>query len=603
MPPSPATPLPTLARRCWPARWPPWTLRSGAASADGSRLALLLDAPSAVPFHRRDGYALVLTVRDPDAAAEGGAFLGQDRVRSEWVRLQRADANYGLGGLWWSGDALCHHLQLGRSLDLAPPHYGYPCDEATRLVADRSGAMPEGATRLAASTRSLGQLAGLVLPRRPCPHSNGAYVLCSDAWKVNHRAMREDPSQAGADCEGCKLRHPFCCVACDTQRTLPLSDDAPLSMHTAPAPDGSGCALLFFPDYDSDGTMPLPGVTDGFTNQAAIVWLAEGHRGDAGTAVGRPCEHPRVDDAWLEAHDVFDGPAPPPPPSARDGPRVAVAVDLTGGMMPGCCTARYLRIHTYELALGPRCQCLVAMQGPSVPLAPFHLPDPRRPLAVARNRLRHTRLITVFLPVRVPVAPAAAAPSSAWPPEARPRVCAESGEVRFVPLVRLPTPGSGVEWPLPMHAVHEPWLSLQATPLLQFSPCGRWVLLYGSTQDRGTESDWSGHGADTWAGLTAFDLGHWLRTALAAGRRTQRGLLGIYYAVMAANPEKRRLPSYLGLSGLPRGRLIGGGAPGAAAFRGVAWTRTGFWLLPQTGGCLHLGARDVSPRPADMPGS
>ena len=416
-------------------------------------------------------------------------------------------------------------------------------------------------------------------------------MLRSDAWKVNHR-VNDNPADAGADCEDCKLNRPFCCATCEGVRTLPLADDAPLSMHTAPAPDGSGCALLFFPDYDSEGAMPTATsiASGGFTNQAAIVWLAEEHRGDA-EETARPAEAPWVDDAWLDAHDVFDAPAPPPPPPlTRDGQRVAVAVDLTGGMMPRSCTARYLRIHTYELALGPRCQCLVAMQGPAVPLAATHLPDPRRALAVARNRLRYTRLITVFLPVRVPVAPAAATRSS------------ESGEVRYVPLVRLPTPGSGVAWPLPNRATREPWAELQAAPLLQFSPCGRWVLLFGSTVDRGTDSDSSDDAADTWAGLTVFDLGLWLRRVHAAGSRTRRGLLGLYYAVMAANPEKRRLPSYLGLSGLPSGRLIGGGAPGAAAFRGVAWTRTGFWLLPQTEGCLRLGARDAPRRPADMPG-
>ena len=606
-----------------------WALRAGAASADGSRLALLIDASAPVGGHARGACALVLTVRRPDAAG-GGAFLPKASVGVQWIPLQGADACNGLGRVWWSGDALCHHVQYARDIGQGAPDGSHSLSVDV-FVDLRAKGLGDG-VRLAASSRDLHELAGLVMQRRPRAGAAGTYALCtgsrapcpwtSGAWKVadtGYSCVDECHVDTAAflACPDCAASHPFCCAACELVGER-HSDHASLSMHTAPALDGSGCAMLFFPD------LPIRG-RRAHANQTAIVWLAEGHRGDAdGSALF--AEPPRPDDAWLEAHDRFDTPFPPPsPPSPPTGavPAAAIAVDLTGGMMPACCTGRYLGMYTYELALGPRCQCLVAMQGRTMPTEPLFLPDARRQNFAARTRLRHTQFVTVFLPLRVPqydddddddddddgggggggFYTDAADALRLWPRALRPRVPPTPGAVRYVPLVRLPMPDMGIAWPLPSESAMGGYHGLQATPLLQFSPCGRWVMLYGSVMDRGAHGAPGADGADDGAGLSVFDLGHWLRRVRVAGGRTQCGLLGIYYAAMRANPEGQRLSSYLGLSGLPHAVLVGGGSDhGVAEFRGVVWTRSGFWVVPRTGACLHLGARDMPPRPEDMPG-
>ena len=558
--------------------------RNMTAASDGTAVALLY-------LHRARREAFCLVVHVADAA---GAWLAAPVIRR--VSLQPCNPQGLMPTAWFRGgigpnrhDLLSvaqHSYSSVTAFGAAVPMAGYALLKAHGQQ-----------VRPAAAQRSEEQCAGLIIARALVDTDDGAaYAVLQTHFGVAVADVPEPLAsefavggRAGdaAQCEACcalaaKQRDGACgravppaCSLCAGVAEHGVPAYAPVSLDVAPASDGAGVAVLFAPDFTEARES---------RRQRAIVWLAPDRRGAA---------VPTVDDAerdsalsnrkrWMATHDSVR--ACSSPEADEWVPCAAVEVDLLGATRKTPADGLAETMYTYTVALGPHADLVVTHTGRRH-VSEAMLLMRAHPLG-ATEILAATETVVIYLPTRTPD-----------------EAIAHDRRRRFVPTARLEIPDSGIVWPISRHANGQ-WGgnpgSANRLPraLMQFSPCGRWLLMLGGVAaERDDRND---------LGLTLLDLGAWLARVQEVGECTNTGPLGIYYprgtdrvgAPRAPGPMSgfRSMPSY-GNAGTSTRQYLwstwstwgdGSGVP-----LDVVWGPSGIWVVPdgRDCGCLFLGAR------------
>ena len=294
------------------------------------------------------------------------------------------------------------------------------------------------------------------------------------------------------------LTVPKACVLCAGVAEHGIPAYAPVSLDVAPASDGAGVAVLFAPDF--------AGARES-KRQRAVVWLAPDRRG---VSVRAPNGARFNRKRWMKTHDSVR--ACSDPDADEWAVRAVLEVDLLGATQKEFAYGLTEAMYTYTVALAPHADLVVAHTGRR-PVSEAMLLMRAHPLG-ATEILAATETVVLYLPMRVP----------------DDEHSALSRCRRFVPTAQLPIPDTGIVWPISRN-LNSQWganpESANRLPhaLMQFSPCGRWLLMLGGVAaERDDRND---------LGLTLLDLGAWLVRVQEVGELADAGPLGIYHPELA----------------------------------------------------------------------
>lgn len=564
----------------------PCTARGMTAAADGTAVALLY-----LHHARREAFCLVVHVADAV-----GAFLDVPLVRR--VFLQPCNPQGLMPTAWFRGGAGPdrHHL-----LSVAQHSYSSvrPPDSAVPMAGYALLKAHGQQTRPSATTRSDEQCAGLIIARAlDGATADAAYGVLQTRFGV---AVADVPEPLASEfavggrsgdatqCEACHalavarrrgvpveaLTVPKACVLCAGVAEYGIPAYAPVSLDVAPASDGSGVAVLFAPDF--------AGARES-KRQRAVVWLAPDRRG---VSVRAPNGARFNRKRWMKTHDSVR--ACSDPDADEWAVRAVLEVDLLGATQREFAYGLTEAMYTYTVALAPHADLVVTHTGRR-PVSEAMLLMRAHPLG-ATEILAATETVVLYLPMRVP----------------DDEHSALSRCRRFVPTAQLPIPDTGIVWPISRN-LNSQWganpESANRLPhaLMQFSPCGRWLLMLGGVAaERDDRND---------LGLTLLDLGAWLVRVQEVGELADAGPLGIYHPELAhasGIPTTRvarvrapspisgfhSMPSYGNAGTSTRQYLWSTWGESSGTPLDVIWGRSGIWVVPdgRDCGCLFLGAR------------
>lgn len=568
------------------------TARSMTAAADGAAVALVY-----ANHARREMVCLAIQVAEAD-----GAFLDVPVIRC--VFLQPCNPQGLAPKVWFRGgtgpsrhDLLSvaqHSHARVRPTESALPMAGYAL-----LKAHGQQVRPE------ATHRNKAQCAALIIARGLVDATvNATYAVLQtrfgDAVADVPEPLASEFAAGGragdaTQCEACyalaaKRRSggravPTACSLCAGVAEHGVPAYAPASLDVAPASDGAGAAVLFVPDRLDFMKA---------RRQRAFVWLAPERRGVAVAAVDGAKDDSALANRkrWMKTHDSVR------PCASADAdewtPRAVLEVDLfakTPTQQLG------QAVYAYTAALGPHADIFVTHAGRR-PVSESMLLMRAHPMG-AIEVLAATEWVVLYLPMRTP-------DETTMPDRCR----------RFVPTAKLTIPDTGIVWPISRDLGGQ-WsgdpgaASRLPHALMQFSPCGRWLLMLGGVAaERDDRND---------VGLTLLDLGAWLVRVQDVGERADTGPLGLYYpelvgtgpiaatsdgadgasVVRAPGPMSgfHSMPSYGSAGTSARQHLWTAWGEETGMPLDVVWGRSGIWVVPdgrtRDRGCLFLGARSA----------